>query len=323
MTTNEKIENEALSWIIKENEGIKENEKIAFKEFLNNIHHKKVYDKYKNLFFYCNNLKEKEKNNIKNDIKKEKISFNYNNILSSLAAAVIFIFISFSAFDYYEDLKSTYEISYQTKNTKKVNILLADNSIIDMDIKSTLNISYYKNKRLVDLIAGKALFSVTKDKKRPFIIRSGSTKIEVLGTKFEVINLNNIRTINVIEGLVRVSYLYKQKIKNLLILKKGESLSLNEEGKVLMIKGVDITNIATWKNDLIKFENISLKEALEEFARYNDKNIILEDYKVSQFKISGIFSIKNLDKFIVALPEIYPLKIKKEKDSIKIISIQQ
>ena len=106
------------------------------------------------------------------------------------------------------------------------------------------------------------------------------------------------------------------KIKHLIVLEKGKSFSLDNKGKNLKLKKVNIVDIAKWKDDLIRFDKTTLKEAFKEFARYTDKKILLKDYRVSNFKISGIFSIKDLNKFINSLSEIYDLNIIKKQNEI-------
>ena len=66
---------------------------------------------------------------------------------------------------------------------------------------------FFKNKREVILKEGQVLFEIAKDKNRPFIITAGKTLIEVVGTKFEVKNIENITTISVEEGLVKVDFI--------------------------------------------------------------------------------------------------------------------
>ena len=256
---------------------------------------------------------------LENELIKKKPVYLYT--LRTLAASVIFVLFFFS-YTYYENTKVSYSHEYVSINEINKNIILPDKTIIDMDIKSKLYITYYKNKRVVKFFNGKALFTVSKDKKRPFIIHSGKTRIEVLGTKFEVINLNNLNTINVIEGSVKVSYVNNNKTKNLSILKKGDSLVLNEEGKVLKIQKINTEDIALWKENLLRFNKRTLKNALEDFSRYDDTKVIIKDYESANLRISGEFSTKELIKFYEALPFIYPVKITKEKNIINISKIQ-
>lgn len=314
MTINEKIEDNALSWIMKEKEGLTPKEGQELNEFLKNSLNQKAYYKYQNLYNNFSDIKEEDILTIEQEIIKNKKKFQLNKIFLPFAASILVV--SFLSYFYYESQQILYQKHYQTYVSKKVNIHLPDDSLIDLDAKSNIDIKYYQKKRFVNFSSGKAVFSVHKNKQRPFFIKAGNTQIEVIGTKFEVIKIEDKNTINVIEGIVRISYILNHKIKHLIVLEKGQSFSLDNKGKNLKLKKVNIVDIAKWKDDLIRFDKTTLKEAFKEFARYTDKKILLKDYRVSNFKISGIFSIKDLNKFINSLSEIYDLNIIKKQNEI-------
>lgn len=70
-----------------------------------------------------------------------------------------------------------------------------------------MNINFYKNSRDVDFVEGRAVFYVTKDKEKPFIIKTKNAKIEVVGTAFEVSNIKEKLSVKVKEGIVKVLFL--------------------------------------------------------------------------------------------------------------------
>ncbi len=325
MNLHDELNKKANLWIIKENEGLSQKEKEELKLWLQNKNSRKAYDLANELLNECLNLdddfiKEME-NDVLDDMKNKKqtnIFYRNKYLVASIAAACILFFTGFEINKY---IQPTFEHNYVSLDKKIVNITLPDKSIIDLDIKSQVQIAYYKNKRTILLNKGKALFSVSKNKDKPFLVKSGNTLIEVLGTKFEVINMKTITKINVVEGLVRVNYIYNEKgdKKALIQLKKSESFTLNNLGKILNNDKINIKDIASWKNDIIKFDKTSLKEAALIFKRYSNQDIEFEDYEVSQLKISGKFSTLHYESFLEAIELIYPIKIKKEGNLIKIV----
>ena len=318
MTINKKVEDDALTWIMKEKEGLTPDEVRELGQFLKHRLNQKAYTKYQNLYNYFSDIKEENIEEIEQEIIQNKKSLQLNKIFLPFAASILII--SFLSYFYYESQQVLYQKHYQTSISKKVNILLPDDSAIDLDAQSNIDIKYYQKKRFVNFTSGKAVFSVHKNKQRPFFIKVGNTQIEVVGTKFEVMKIENRNTINVIEGIVRISYILNDKIKHLIVLKKGQSFSLDNKGKNLKLKEIDIIDIAKWKDDLIRFDKTTLKQAFKEFSRYTDKSILLKDYRVSNFKISGIFAVKELDKFIDSLSEIYNLNIIRNQNEIQLSS---
>ena len=208
------------------------------------------------------------------------------------------------------------------KNKIKNNIKLPDGSLLALDIDTKLEVTFYKNKRDVVLQKGKVLFSVAKDKNRPFIIKTENSQIEVLGTVFEVDSTEkNNTSVSVKEGRVKVSsFLQNDKTKVLSILEKGQSLSFNNFAKVKELKKVNPNHVASWEEGYLYFEKTSIKEAFEKFSRYIDIEVTFDRYENSIHKIDGQFTIQEFDKFLYILPKIYPIKIKKEKNRIFIQS---
>ncbi|PUE66296.1 FecR family protein [Arcobacter lacus] len=319
MNLKNEIEKQANSWLIRQKEGLTFFEQKEFELWLENKHHKKIYEENRNLIDDCLSLdddfiKELEDEVLK-DI-KQKSYFNFKYISASVA---ILFTIVFSGYEIKRYFIPNFTQSFVSANEKILNIILPDNSIIDLDKKSQIKISYFDTKRVIDLEDGNAMFSVSKDKAKPFLIKTQNTLIEVLGTKFEVINFDNKTLINVLEGVVQVSYVANIfKTQTLAKLEKSQSLILNNEKKVYVQNTIDTNEIATWKNDLIKFNKTSLEDASSMFERYSNNKMIFEDEKLSQLKISGKFSTLHYDSFLKSIEMIYPVKMTKDGNIIKI-----
>ena len=324
MDFKSKIDEKANQWLIEENEGLSDAKKIELEQWLENKNHKKSYEENKKIIEECLDLDDEFIKDIENEVlkdtKQNNILYKSKYMIASVVMACIVIFTAFEVNNYF---KPSFSQEYIAYDKKLLNISLPDKSIIDLDIKSDIKVSYYKDKRTIEINKGKALFSVTKDKTRPFIVKAGKTLVEVLGTKFEVVKLNNITKINVQEGLVKIGYLYDEeqnKQKTILQLKKAESLTLNSLGKVLNYKQMDPKKVATWKNDIIEFHKTTLKEATNIFERYSNQKVEFETFELSQFKISGKFSTLHYESFLEAITLIYPIKIEKiDNHSIKIL----
>lgn len=93
---------------------------------------------------------------------------------------------------------------YTTDIGERRSITLADGSTVDMNVRSKLRIEFTKAERLVELLAGQALFQVAKDKNRPFIVRSGDATVRAVGTQFDVYRKVSGTTVTVLEGRVAV-----------------------------------------------------------------------------------------------------------------------
>lgn len=327
MNLQNEIDKTANFWIIKENEGLSSKEKEQLNLWLENKNHKKAYEKNKELVSNFMSLDDEFLKEMDEEIQDELDSFEkekkqsfFSKYKYMAASFIVSCILAFSAFEVNSYYKPTFTKTYVSVDKKIINIVLPDSSSIDLDIKSQIEVAYYKGERTVELLNGKAFFDVAKDKKRAFLIKSNNTLIEVLGTKFEVVKENNLTKVNVLEGLVRVNYIYNSNgdKKAILQLTKNDSLIINNLGKVLSFKKIETNTIASWKNDIINFNKSTLKEASLIFQRYANLDIKFENYELSQLKISGKFSTLHYDSFFEAIDLIYNLKVLKEGNLVKI-----
>lgn len=322
MDFKNEIDKEANLWLVKENEGLNKDEERELDKWLQNKNHKKYYEKNRHIIQECLSLDDDFINEMENEIftkgKQNNIFYRSRYIAASIILTCMILFGSYKIDSYYNP---SFSQNYISSNEKILNISLPDNTIVDIDVKSVVEIKYYDHKRTVSLNNGKALFWVTKNREKPFFVKSGNTLIEVLGTKFEVIHFNDSTQINVLEGLVRVDHLSNNKKKKTIIqLKKSETLTLNNSGKVLNYTTMDINKIANWKQDIINFNQTSLKEAAVIFERYSNQKVKFENYELSQLTISGKFSTSHYQSFLDSIQLIYPIRIIKEDNIIKIVN---
>lgn len=315
------IEQQATLWLIKEKDGLSKIEQNELNSWLNdNTDHQNAYDFNKMLQTSFQTLPSDMLEELSTKTNKGASRTKIIEVIKPLAfAAMILLTLSIGMFRYLDDSKPVYMDDYITKNQINKKIFLPDDSTIVMDVKSKINIVFYKNTREVEFLKGKAIFSIAKDEKRPFIINSQNTRIKVVGTKFEVTNIENTTSIKVKEGTVKVSQTYNSyKEKRNFILKEGNQLSLDQNGKILTYGKIDIDKIATWEKGFFLFSDMPLLEAIGNFSRYTDLKVQYENSLVSHTLITGKFSISEFSNFIEALPKIYPLKIERNKGILKI-----
>ncbi|NQY24298.1 MAG: FecR domain-containing protein [Campylobacteraceae bacterium] len=321
MIKNEKLENEASYWYSCNKEGLSLSQEKLFLRWINaDIEHKKNYDSITKIENICASFDDEYLNNLEQEVlltaKRSKI---FGNLKYYASAAVFILAICVGAFKVNEYYSPSYinTLISETKPIKEV--LLPDDSLLSLDAKTKINISFYVSERRVELLQGQVFFNINRDVKRPFIITSGSTQIQVLGTSFEVKKLDKRTIVRVSSGKVKVSYVYNEnKAPRILsLLTKGDEITVNSLGKVTALKKVALDNIALWRNNKIFFDNISIKEAVNELSRYITKKIEVDD-KIASLAITGKFFLDKPNKFFEAISSIHPLIINEEKNIISI-----
>ena len=298
-------------------DGFTKEQEIEFNSWIDeNIEHKKAYEnvqRVQQMFLSLSkDTKEKVSQEVHQGIKRERI-FRKTQFLKIAASILFVIVVSFLGIEYLNfGIKHSF-----TTNKEIKNIVLPDGSTVILDAKTKVDIKYFKNKREVNIISGKALFDVAKNPNKPFIVNANMIKVEVLGTNFEVKNEEDKISVDVISGKVKVEENKDNKFEELAILTSGKRISFDKENNKIILKDIDIKNIASWKDGILFFQDYSLKKSINEFRKYKDINIFI-DNNIKKYMISGSFKIDEFDKFLFALSKIYSLKIDRKDNHIYI-----
>lgn len=323
MNIKTKIKEEAIYWLACEKEGLNELEKQELKHWLeSNQEHQKAYNRMKLVHQMAKSISKENAQILSEQAHKEarKIRFLEKTRYFSSAAAILLI-VCFSAFKIYDNnFAVQYSKTFQTDKTNLANQQLPDGSSIFIDAKTNLNIEFYKGKREVTLNNGRVMFEVAKDENRVFIIKSGDINIEVVGTKFEVIHKKDITTINVEEGIVKTyfsSYFFDKQNEKLLTKENSITYS-NFQGNINNQEKINPEKIALWRENLISLNKVSLKDAFDEFSKYNDISTSFSSKEVENYLITAEFSSTQLEIFLKTISKIYPLKVDKNDKNIRI-----
>ena len=94
---------------------------------------------------------------------------------------------------------------YRTQVGERRVIALKDGSHVHLNTGSTIEVALKKDRRLVRLVKGEAMFEVAHDRQRPFLVDAGSAQMRAVGTAFNVRIRENIVELTVTEGSVAVA----------------------------------------------------------------------------------------------------------------------
>lgn len=121
------------------------------------------------------------------------------------------------------------------------------------------------------ILEGEAFFQITKNPKRPFIIHTRSVQTMVLGTSFKIEAFNNRPlTVSVATGKVRVDDYAGKRKKSLAVLTPGQKVTY--EAGAAVLSAADITDVKSWKDGRLVFQQRQLKDITAELERwYNVK----------------------------------------------------
>ncbi|MBL8269636.1 FecR family protein [Steroidobacter sp.] len=190
---------------------------------------------------------------------------------------------------------------YSTDVGEQRSFTLSDGSIVNLNARSKIRVHYGDHERLVELVAGQALFTVAKNAQRPFIVRTAAAEVRAVGTQFDVYRKAEGTVVTVVEGRVAVT-----SATNGAVELAGKSASPEAaSGKMLLSAGERVTvqkntlrkqtqlntqTAVAWTQRQLVFESTPLAEVAEEFNRYNERPLVVLDTDMQRFEIDGVFS---------------------------------
>jgi len=230
----------------------------------------------------------------------------FNIYLIQIAASLLVIATATLFFFYVESNNNHTEaviaepVIYSTSSDQQKRITLRDGSVVRLNENSTLRLdhSYNAEERKVTL-TGEAFFDVSHHPEKPFIVHSGQSVIEVLGTSFNV-KLNFDQTevgVAVAEGKVTLR-LKEANPEQGALLEKGHFASLNTKTREFSKDDYGIDNYLVWKNGRLVFDGMQMQMVCQQLGRLYDISCLFSDSAIKDRKLTANFSNESMEKVL-------------------------
>ncbi len=198
-------------------------------------------------------------------------------------------------------------------------IQLADGSLIKLNIGSSLRYpeSFDNDTREVEL-TGEAYFDITRDEARPFIITTSQSKVEVLGTSFNVreSDVEKNTSVAVISGKVRMT-----SIAN------GEFVILNQDQKGIVdadqsIRKEDNENLnaMAWESGILRFKSTPVMDVFGDIEAFYDISIRNNSKELDDCTFSMSSQVISLENLLENLNKLFHFDIERKGDNLIIVS---
>lgn len=209
-------------------------------------------------------------------------------------------------------------LHYETAPGEQISIVLEDGSRVSLNTRSAVDVDYTRGLRRVTLLTGEAMFEVSKDPKRPFIVRNGNREVKALGTTFVVRKDPDRLSVTLIEGHVAVSTVTPGSNVGIATLNPGDRLTL-QSGTPIRRDRPQTESVTAWRKGDVVFDDVALKDAAAEINRYSTHNEITVAPEVGAMRISGVFTTRDEGEFAVAAATTLGLTIRLEGNRILLI----
>jgi transmembrane sensor len=137
----------------------------------------------------------------------------------------------------------------------------------------TYPVLFSGKERVVEL-TGEAYFEVAKNAARPFIVKTETQTVQVLGTHFNINSYADEQSVKttLLEGSVKV---IANAGKSTIQLKPSQQ-SVNVKEKITVVDDADVDEAIAWKNGKFLFRNADLQTVMRQLARWYDVDVEFE-----------------------------------------------
>jgi transmembrane sensor len=203
----------------------------------------------------------------------------------------------------------------ETDLAERRQVMLDDGTVVQLEPETKLRVKFEDNLRRVTLERGRALFRVSKNPQRPFLVSADHTSVRAVGTAFGVENGKRGVVVTVAEGKVAVargkgSAVLEQPIADSagardgktaaaeVFLTAGQQVTVPSSGVVNPVRAVDTTRALAWAEGQLVFENDTLADVVGEFNRYNRTQLTINDSELATRKVSGVFEATDTETLL-------------------------
>lgn len=210
-------------------------------------------------------------------------------IVAALAASVVLALVG--ALWFHTQFSNRFNTGVGEQRTVK----LDDGSTVVLNTQTALRVNFTAGLREVHLLEGEALFNVAKDAARPFRVLSDRAVAQAVGTSFIVRLKAHQTVVTVIEGQVAVARaahdgdLSSPQVPQQAVHVSAGARADVEDRAISMMTVANPSAVTAWRSGRLIFEGETLAEAVAEFNRYNDVQIVLKDSQLSNERLSGVF----------------------------------
>lgn len=257
-------------------------------------------------------------NKIQDQIKSNEVSVTYKIAKFASKYAALFglglvLAASATIFSIYR-FGSHQEIAFtQVSNSDKTSkeVVLPDGSKVTLNTNSTLKYPQkFARKNRTVILDGEAFFDVTKDAKKPFIVKTTTIQIEVLGTRFNVMSFANdaIVETTLFTGKVKISRKNPNTNKTQsVILSPNHKATFYKPDERFVMDKVDVNTSTAWQKGELVFENEMFDNVIVKLQRWYNVKITLSDDLKNKHRLTMSIDTESLDETLNIIKKTLPV----------------
>ena len=196
---------------------------------------------------------------------------------------------------------------------------LDDGSQVTLSSDSRIDVHMNRKRREIHLRQGEAIFAVSHDAGRPFVVHANKRSVTAIGTQFSVRRDAADLRVVVTEGRVRFEGEPSagQMTPPIALLAAGSMALATDEGvRIESLTPAEAERLLDWRSGFLEFDDLPLAVAIAEFNRFNTRQLEIGDADAADLRIGGVFRWANVDGFVHVLEQGFALRAEPRGDRI-------
>ena len=255
----------------------------------------------------------KMKNNLKKSPAKTVVFPAPNKSLWYLKVAASVAVVLMTGYAILRWAESPHESVALKSGSKVLQDTLPDGSVAFLNKKSTVNYSYSKGKRRVE-VSGEVYFDVRHEEQKPFIIHTGNVIIEDIGTTFNVQAYPDSTTVEVFVESGEVAFYTEENAG--LHLTKGERGIYDKRSQSFVKRVASDTNILAYKTRIFNFYNADLGTIVADLNAVYETKIRLAHPELESCRLNVSFKGEPIEVIADIISETLSLEVTKTEREI-------
>ncbi len=233
--------------------------------------------------------------------------------VAGIAAAVCLAYIAGPA------LLLQWSADYRTRTAETREVILEDGSRIELGPESAFASEFTAGSRTVRLLAGEIYLDIVHDPSRPFHVVSRDLDVRVLGTAFNV----RVSEEGTQVGLERGEIEARGAVAGHAIdetLAPGDLVSVDRRTGETRREAIAPDAIGAWRSQRLIVSDATIGSVIEQIGRYHPSWIVAPDQGFADRRVTGIFTLADPDKALLALVAPHGGKVRKISPYMRVVT---
>ena len=197
---------------------------------------------------------------------------------------------------------------YRTAVGERRELTLADGSHITLNTGTAIDVLFDTQQRLIQVREGEILVETAPDVSplaRPFLVSTREGRMQALGTRFSVRELQSRTHLAVLEGAVRIELADARQAAPIIV-NAGQRTDFSSR-TVGPLNPTD-RNVSAWTQGMLMADKMRLADFVAELARYR-RGFVRCDPAIAELRVSGAFPISDTQRTLNMLVQTYPVLV--------------